>query len=110
MHGCWLATVLRSHSSQYADLRIDAGEKKITVNCLAPGGIKTDTYYAACRVYIPRGSELSNDQIDQHTRTWSPHNRIGEPIDIARVVCFLASGDGGWVNGKVIGVDGAACM
>lgn len=33
-------------------------------------------------------------------------NRVGQPIDIARVVCFLASQDGEWVNGKVIGIDG----
>lgn len=34
-------------------------------------------------------------------------NRVGQPVDIARVVCFLASQDGEWVNGKVIGIDGA---
>jgi hypothetical protein len=33
--------------------------------------------------------------------------RVGQPVDIARVVCFLASQDGEWVNGKVIGIDGA---
>lgn len=46
----------------------------------------------------------------QYAATWSPMNRVGQPIDIARVVCFLASQDGEWVNGKVIGIDGAACM
>lgn len=46
----------------------------------------------------------------QYAKTWSPLNRVGQPIDIARVVCFLASQDGEWVNGKVIGIDGAACM
>jgi tetrahydroxynaphthalene reductase len=88
----------------------DAGEKKITVNCVAPGGIKTDMYHAVCREYIPGGESLSDDQVDEYACTWSPHNRVGQPIDIARVVCFLASQDGDWVNGKVIGIDGAACM
>lgn len=46
----------------------------------------------------------------QYAATWSPLNRVGQPIDVARVVCFLASQDGEWVNGKVIGIDGAACM
>ncbi|KAF1362529.1 NAD(P)-binding protein [Lizonia empirigonia] len=89
---------------------IDAGEKKVTVNCVAPGGIKTDMYHAVCREYIPGGESLSDDQVDEYACTWSPHNRVGQPIDIARVVCFLASQDGDWVNGKVIGIDGAACM
>jgi tetrahydroxynaphthalene reductase len=88
----------------------DAGEKKVTVNCVAPGGIKTDMYHAVCREYIPGGEQLSNDQVDEYACTWSPHNRVGQPLDIARVVCFLASQDGDWVNGKVLGIDGAACM
>jgi len=91
-------------------MAIDAGDKKITVNCVAPGGIKTDMYHAVCREYIPNGQQLSDDQVDEYAATWSPMSRVGQPIDIARVVCFLASQDGEWVNGKVIGIDGAACM
>jgi tetrahydroxynaphthalene reductase len=109
-------------------MAIDAGDKKITVNCIAPGGIKTDMYHAVCREYIPNGENLTDDQVDevciipkadiqdpsltlqsQYAATWSPLARVGQPIDIARVVCFLASQDGEWINGKVIGIDGAAC-
>jgi hypothetical protein len=84
----------------------DAGDKKITVNCVAPGGIKTDMYHAVCKEYIPGGEKMTNDEVDVYAATWSPHNRVGQPVDIARVVCFLASQDGEWVNGKVIGIDG----
>ncbi|KAH9825867.1 Short-chain dehydrogenases/reductases family (SDR) [Teratosphaeria destructans] len=111
-------------------MAIDCGDKKITVNCIAPGGIKTDMYHAVCKEYIPNGDKLTNEQVDevclssnevhmrrpmlirplQYAATWSPMNRVGQPIDIARVVGFLASQDGEWVNGKVIGIDGAACM
>ncbi|KAI9666694.1 MAG: hypothetical protein M1821_004630 [Bathelium mastoideum] len=91
-------------------MAIDCGDKKITVNCVAPGGIKTDMYHAVCREYIPGGDKLSNDQVDEYAATWSPMTRVGQPVDIARVVCFLASQDGEWVNGKVIGIDGAACI
>jgi len=91
-------------------MAIDCGEKKITVNCVAPGGIKTDMYHAVCKEYIPGGDKMNNDQVDEYAATWSPMNRVGQPIDIARVVAFLASQDGEWVNGKVIGIDGAACM
>jgi len=91
-------------------MAIDFGDKQITVNCIAPGGIKTDMYHKVCREYIPNGANLDDDQVDEYAATWSPLHRVGLPIDIARVVCFLASQDGEWVNGKVIGIDGAAMM
>ncbi|MDT4890834.1 2-hydroxycyclohexanecarboxyl-CoA dehydrogenase [compost metagenome] len=36
--------------------------------------------------------------------------RLGEPTDIAATVAFLASGDGEWINGQVISVDGGVNM
>ncbi|RDL29983.1 NAD(P)-binding Rossmann-fold containing protein [Venustampulla echinocandica] len=91
-------------------MAIDMGDKKITVNCIAPGGIKTDMYHAVCREYIPGGADFNNEQTDEYAATWSPLHRVGLPIDVARVVCFLASQDGEWINGKVLGIDGGACM
>jgi len=91
-------------------MAIDCGDKRITVNCVAPGGIKTSMYEKVCKEYIPGGDKMTNEQIDEYAATWSPHNRVGLPIDVARVLGFLASDDGEWVNGKVIGIDGAACM
>ena len=91
-------------------MAIDCGDKKITVNCVAPGGIKTDMYHAVCKEYIPNGENLNEQQVDEYAATWSPMNRVGLPIDVARVSCFLASQDGEWINGKVLGIDGAACM
>ncbi|EXF85981.1 hypothetical protein COL5a_004388 [Colletotrichum fioriniae] len=91
-------------------MAIDFGDKKITVNAVAPGGIKTDMYRDVCREYIPGGTELDDEGVDEYAAGWSPMHRVGLPIDIARVVCFLASQDGEWINGKVLGIDGAACM
>jgi len=91
-------------------MAIDCGDKKITVNVVAPGGIKTDMYHAVCKEYIPNGENLTDEQVDEYAATWSPMSRVGMPIDVARVTAFLASQDGEWVNGKVIGIDGAACM
>jgi len=91
-------------------LAVDFGDKKCTVNCVAPGGIKTDMYHAVCREYIPGGDKLNDEEVDEYAAGWSPIHRVGLPIDVARVVCFLASQDGEWINGKVIGIDGGACM
>ncbi len=46
-------------------MAIDCGDKKITVNCVAPGGIKTDMYHKVCREYIPNGDKLTDDQVDE---------------------------------------------
>lgn len=97
-------------SRTYADLATDCADKKITVNCVAPGGIKTDMYHAVCREYIPGGDKLNDEQVDEYAKTWSPLDRVGQPSDVARVVAFLASEDGGWLTGKVIPIDGGAAM
>ena len=36
--------------------------------------------------------------------------RLGEPDDIAAMVTLLMSGDGEWINGQVISVDGGAIL
>lgn len=46
-------------------MAIDFGDKKITVNAVAPGGIKTDMYHAVCREYIPGGATLDDDGVDE---------------------------------------------
>jgi tetrahydroxynaphthalene reductase len=82
------------------------GVPKHAVYSGSKGAIETFTRCFA----IDAGDKMNNDEVDVYAATWSPHNRVGQPIDIARVVAFLASQDGEWVNGKVIGIDGAACM
>lgn len=44
---------------------LDMGDKQITVNCIAPGGIKTDMYHRVCREYIPGGEQLNDAQVDE---------------------------------------------
>ena len=73
-------------------MAIDAGDKKITVNCVAPGGIKTDMYHAVCKEYIPGGDKMNNDEVDVYAATWSPPNRVGQPIDIARYAMTVSVG------------------
>lgn len=46
-------------------MALDFGDKKITVNAIAPGGIKTDMYHAVCREYIPNGDKLQDEEVDE---------------------------------------------
>ncbi|KAL9113298.1 MAG: hypothetical protein Q9227_002633 [Pyrenula ochraceoflavens] len=53
---------------------LDCGDKKITVNCVAPGGIKTDMYQKVCKEYIPNGENLTDEQVDEV----GGHHRVKE--------------------------------
>lgn len=43
----------------------DFGRKGVTVNAIAPGGIKTDMYVEAARKYIPNEASMTDQQIDE---------------------------------------------
>lgn len=72
----------------------ELGPLGITVNAIAPGFIETDLI----QVVKP---EIRADLISHISL-----GRIGTPDDIAKVVVFLASDMGNYVNGQVLGVDG----
>ncbi|KAH8701033.1 putative versicolorin reductase [Talaromyces proteolyticus] len=89
-------------------LAIDCGKKKITVNAVAPGGTVTDMFHDVAQHYIPNGDQFTPQRLQEMAAHASPLVRNGYPVDIANTVVFLASKEGEWVNGKVIGVDGGA--
>ena len=79
-------------------LAMEEGLSGITVNCIAPGVIKTDMT-----------SNLSEDDFTA-LQDETPTNSIGTPFDIARAVLFLASDDSSFITGQVLGVNGGFVM
>ncbi|HOL71706.1 MAG TPA: SDR family oxidoreductase [Bryobacteraceae bacterium] len=67
----------------------------ITVNAIAPGPTGTDLFL----------KDKTPERIAKLSRL-APLERLGRPEDIANVVSFLASPDGGWVNAQVLRVNG----
>lgn len=87
----------------------DFGKRGITVNGVAPGGIKSDMFTQNAWHYIPGGTpDWPAAKIEQLMADHCPLGRCAEPEDVARVVAFLASDDGGWVNGQVITISGGS--
>ncbi|KAJ9142409.1 Versicolorin reductase [Pleurostoma richardsiae] len=86
----------------------DAGDKKITVNAVAPGGTVTDMFHDVSQHYIPNGDKYTAEERQQMAAHASPLIRNGFPSDVAKTVGFLVSDEAEWVNGKIITVDGGA--
>ena len=76
-------------------LASEVGPDGVTVNSIAPGRIDTDRLL---EVYPDGPSEADLKPI--------PLRRIGDPREVAAVVCFLASDRASYVTGAVIPVDG----
>lgn len=91
-------------------LALDFGPRKITVNCIAPGGIKSDMYTEAAKDYFPGGEHMTAEEIDEKVSGMSPMGRPGFPDDIAGVVALLASPESQWMTGQTFHVNGGAHM
>ncbi len=70
----------------------------VRVNCIAPGLVRSDM-----------GERLIKFVGDAVVQT-IPLGRAGEIADIGRAAVFLASDDASWITGKILRVDGGACM
>jgi 3-oxoacyl-[acyl-carrier protein] reductase len=69
----------------------EIGKKRVTVNAVAPGFIKTD---------------MTKDLNENELKNLIPLNRFGLPEEVADVVCFLASEKASYITGEVISVNG----
>ncbi|GLB52589.1 short-chain dehydrogenase [Neptunitalea chrysea] len=75
----------------------ELGDKRITVNSVAPGAIETD---------FGGGRLRDNKEINDTISALTALGRTGLPEDIGGVVAFLCSEQGRWINGQRIEVSG----
>lgn len=69
----------------------EVAKKKITVNAVAPGFIKTD---------------MTSNLDEKELRKNIPANRFGEPEEVAHLVSFLASKKASYITGETISING----
>lgn len=95
-----------SKASTEAFARVWATElgqsKGITVNCVNPGPVATDMYYASSQEFI--------DDLKPLIDSTPAEARIGEVRDIAPIVGFLCSEESRWVTGSVVSSSGGLLL
>lgn len=81
-------------------LALELGKFGITANWIEPGAIET-------------GMTRQNFAQEHIRAVWekkSPMKRLGQPIDVARAILFLASDDSAFVTGQGLVVDGGLLL
>jgi 3-oxoacyl-[acyl-carrier protein] reductase len=69
--------------------------RAITVNAIAPGPTATDLFL-----------DGKSPELIERLAKMAPLERLGQPVDIAATVSFLAGDDGAWINGQTLRANG----
>jgi NAD(P)-dependent dehydrogenase (short-subunit alcohol dehydrogenase family) len=85
---------------------IDLAEYDIRVNCIAPGGIRTEMTTYATPGMTPEVIERVKKALGPVTDSSRPLKRQGKPEDVAQAALYLASDRAVTVTGVVLPVDG----
>jgi NAD(P)-dependent dehydrogenase (short-subunit alcohol dehydrogenase family) len=75
----------------------ELGPLGIRINVVAPGLTHGE---------VADANLLSRPQAEEMVRGLTPLGRVGDPVDIARAVLFLASEQAAWITGQVIDASG----
>lgn len=78
-------------------LAIELGPFGITANAVAPGFIATEMTRATAR-----RQGLDPDEVIANASRTIPVRRVGQPRDIANLICFLVSDEASFVSGQII--------
>ena len=77
-------------------IAVEYARSNIRCNCINPGIINS----GMIKPYLddPKARKILEDRL--------PLNRIGEPVDVANAVLYMASDEANWVTGTILNIDG----
>jgi 7-alpha-hydroxysteroid dehydrogenase len=81
-----------SHMTRYLAVEL---APRIRVNAVAPGAIETESL-----------AQVMDDKVRESMIASTPLSRVGQPLDVAMAILYLASPAAAFVTGKVLEVDG----
>lgn len=82
-------------------LALDYCTKNIRVNCVCPGEIDTPMFRQEAKARNLPVEEYRKQLCEYH-----PIGRLGEPVEVANAVLFLASDEASFITGTAFSVDG----
>jgi 3alpha(or 20beta)-hydroxysteroid dehydrogenase len=71
---------------------------------LAPHGVRVNV---VCPGFIDTPMIEGGSEVLAHLAAISPSGRVGSPLEVARLVAFLASDASGYISGAEVAIDGA---
>lgn len=80
------------------DVALELAEHRINVNAVAPGPIDTERFGP--------GLKRLNQTVEYSPDRMTPLRRLGEPIEVAHAVLFLASDEASYITGHTLAVTG----
>ncbi|APJ05197.1 3-oxoacyl-[acyl-carrier-protein] reductase [Silvanigrella aquatica] len=79
-------------------LALELAGRNVQINAIAPGYISTDM------------TDALNEEVLKKIIEKIPADKVGEPIEIAKAVVFLASSSSSYITGQTLSVDGGMIM
>lgn len=81
------------------DPSIGGPERRIAINCVAPGATATELFLKG-----------KSDEIIKRIGSLTPEGRIGQPDEVAEAITFLLTPASRWVRGQLVRINGAQTL
>jgi 3-oxoacyl-[acyl-carrier protein] reductase len=82
-------------------LAVELGPHNINVNAVAPGFVESEMTRTSAKLL-----GIDFEEFKRTVAERNPLRRVGQPQDIANVICFLVSEEASYIHGEIIHVSG----